>query len=227
MIIPISYPLTTKTPLYPNTPVPGIHTLRSIERGDSTNTSAITLSTHSGTHIDAPFHFCKEGKTIAGCLKLDTTFFPAYCIEVCKKKSEEIIVSDLESSISGVQNAEALLIHTGWDTIRLQDSLRYSYDHPWISPEVPLFLRQKCPKLRLFGIDQISISSVLHRDAGHECHRKFLCGERPILILEDINLSDAVEFNGTFQLHVYPYMIDDVDGIPVIAIVETEHGNLS
>lgn len=226
MIIPISYPLTTKTPLYPNTPVPIIHTLRSTEKGDSANTSVITFSTHSGTHIDAPFHFCNEGKTIAGCLTLDTIFFPAYCIGVCKKKSEEISVRDLENRISDVQNAEALLIHTGWDAIRSKDPQRYSHDHPWISPEVPHFLREKCPHLRLFGIDQISISSVLHRDAGHECHRKFLCGERPLLILEDLNLSDA-GVNGRFQLHVYPYMIDDVDGIPVIAIVETEQGNLS
>jgi arylformamidase len=222
LIIPVSYPLTIKTPLYPNTPVPIIHTLRSTEKGDRANTSAITFSTHSGTHIDAPFHFCNKGKTIAGCLTFDTTFFPSYCIDVCKKSSEEICVNDLENKISDIQNAEALLIHTGWDTIRSQDSLRYSNDHPWISPEVPQFLRQKCPKLRIFGIDQISISSVLYRDAGHECHRKFLCGERPILILEDLNLSDA-GVTGKFHLHVYPYMIADIDGIPVIAIVETEH----
>jgi kynurenine formamidase len=225
LIIPISYPLTTKTPLYPNTPVPIIHTLRSTENGDSANTGAITFSTHSGTHIDAPFHFCNEGKTIAGCLTLDNTFFPAYCIEVCKPKGEEISVSDLKNRISDVQDAEALLIHTGWDAIRSKDPQRYSQDHPWVSSEVPHFLREKCPKLRLFGIDQVSISSVLHRDAGHECHRKFLCGKRPILILEDLNLSD-IGVNGRFQLHVYPYMIDEVDGIPVIAIVETEQGNL-
>ena len=221
MIIPISYPLTTKTPLYPNTPVPIIHTLRSTEKGDSANTSAITFSTHSGTHIDAPFHFCNEGKTIAGCLTLDNTFFPAYCIEVCKKKSEKISVSDLESRISGVQNAEALLIHTGWDAIRSLDPQRYNHDHPWVSSEVPHFLREKCPQLRLFGIDQISISSVLHRDAGHECHRKFLCGEGPILILEDLNLSE-IRYKEAFRMHIYPHFIDDIDGVPVTVIAEIQ-----
>lgn len=219
MIIPISYPLTTKTPLYPNTPVPIIHALRSTEKGDSANTSVITFSAHSGTHIDAPFHFCNEGKTIAGCLTLDTVFFPAYCIDVCKTKSEEICVSDLENSISDVQNAEALLIHTGGDAIRSKDPWRYSHDHPWMSPDVPHFLREKCPHMRLFGIDQISISSVLHREAGHDCHRKFLCGEKPILILEDLNLSDT-RIKGSFRLHIYPFVIDDIDGVPVIAFAE-------
>jgi len=221
LIIPISYPLTTKTPLYPNTPLSIIHTLRSIANRDSANTSAITFSTHSGTHIDAPFHFCNEGKTIAGCLKLDNTFFPAYCIDLCKKKSEEISVSDLENSISDVQNAEALLIHTWWDSIRSKDPQRYSHDHPWVSSEVPQFLREKCPHLRLFGIDQISISSVLHRDVGHECHRKFLCGERPILILEDLNLS-ATWIKDAFRMHIYPHFIDDIDGVPVTVIAEIQ-----
>lgn len=221
MIIPISYPLTTYTPLYPNTPVPIIHTLRSTEKGDSANTSAITFSTHSGTHIDAPFHFCNNGKTIASFLTLGTTFFPVYCVDVYKPKSEEISVSDLKNSIFGVQNAEALLIHTGWDAIRSQDSLRYSHDHPWISPDVPRFLREKCPQLRLFGIDQISISSILHREDGHDCHREFLCGERPILILEDINLSD-IRYNEAFRMHIYPHFIDDIDGVPVTAIAEIQ-----
>lgn len=208
-----------KTPLYPNTPPPIIHSLRSTEKGDAANTSAITFSTHSGTHIDAPLHFCPGGKTISGCLTSDSTFFPAYCIDINKAESEEITVTDLEHCIAPVKDAEALLIHTGWDAVRLMDPDRYSHDHPWISPEVPQFLREKCPHLRLFGIDQISISSVLHREVGHESHRKFLCEGRPILILEDLNLSDT-RIMGSFRLHIYPFMIDEIDGVPVIAVIE-------
>ncbi len=219
MIIPISYPLTAKTPLYPNTPAPVIHLLRSMEQGDRANTRAITFSTHSGTHIDSPLHFCKQGKSIADCLTLDTTFFPAYCTDVPKPVSGEITVSDLEGGISQVQDAEALLIRTGWHKIRSDHPGQYCNDHPWVSPDVPQFLRENCPRLRLFGIDQISVSSVLHRVEGHACHRKFLCEEKSILLLEDLNLSDT-RVNGSFRLHIYPFMIDDIDGVPVVAIVE-------
>lgn len=219
MIIPISYPLTAKTPLYPNTPAPVIRPLRSIERGDNANTSAITYSTHSGTHIDAPLHFCKQGKTIADCLTGDTTFFPTYCIDVQKPESEEIGVSDLAGNISHIHDAEALLIRTGWHTRRSEDPERYCNDHPWISPEIPQFLREKCPRLRLFGIDQISVSSVHHRDEGHVCHREFLCGKPSILLLEDLNLSDA-QIIKAFVMHIYPHFIDDTDGAPVTVIAE-------
>jgi kynurenine formamidase len=219
MIISISYPLTMKTPLYPNTPAPVIRLLRSIEGGDSANTSSITLSNHTGTHIDAPSHFCKSGKTVADCLSWYTTFFPVFCIDIPKPVNEEICINDLEREISNIQNADALLIRTGWHTIRSKDPDRYSKEHPWVSPEVPQFLRKKCPRLRLFGIDQISISSILHRDAGRECHRKFLCEENSILVLEDLNLSDT-RIKGSFRLHIYPFMIDDMDGVPVIAVAE-------
>ena len=220
MIISISYPISSKTPLYPNTPAPVIHLLRSIECGDSANTSSITLSTHTGTHIDAPLHFCKAGATVADCLAVDTSFFPAYCIDVPKRVSEEITVDNLEGSLSQMQDAEVLLIRTSWYSIRSIDPERYCNDHPWVSPEVPQFLREQCPRLRLFGIDQISVSSPFHRDSGGECHRQFLCKDPSILLLEDANLSDVRLLDEAFTLHIYPFLIDDLDGTPVIAIME-------
>jgi kynurenine formamidase len=153
---------------------------------------------------------------------MDTKFFPAYCIDVSKPESAEICVSDLEGSIALVQDAEALLIRTGWNAIRSEDPDRYCNDHPWVSSEIPQFLRKNCPRLRLFGIDQISVSSVLHRAEGHACHQEFLCEEKFILILEDLNLLD-IHVKGIFRVHIFPYMIDNSDGIPVIAIVEIEN----
>lgn len=220
MIIPLSYPLTAESPLYPNTPAPVIHSLRSMANGDSANASAITVSAHSGTHIDAPFHFCKKGKTIAECLTDTTIFFPAYCLDVGRMNDEEIGVRDLDLLVSGIIDADALLIRTGGHRLRSEDPARYRNDHPWISPELPEFLRKKYPRLRVFGIDQISVSSILHRDAGHECHHKFLCGEKPLLILEDLNLADIGTLNA-FRLHVYPFLLGSNDGTPVIVLAET------
>ena len=208
-------------PLYPNTPEPVIHQLRSIAQGDSANTSTITFSTHAGTHIDAPYHFCKQGKTILDCLTADSTFFPTYCIDVPKPDCEEITVNDLKHCISLISDAEALLIRTGWHTLRSENPEQYCSNHPWISPEIPQYLRDQCPGLHLFGLDQISVSSPLHREVGHECHRNFLCGKKPILLLEDINLS-VVQYKEAFRLHIYPHFIDDIDGVPVTVIAEIQ-----
>jgi arylformamidase len=219
VIILLSYPLTKKMPLYPNTVAPVINSLRSMDLGDSANTSEITFSTHSGTHVDAPRHFCKKGKTIADCLSIDTTFFPVYCFDIPKPEGDEIGVDDLTDKISVANDAEAILIKTGWQNIRKVDPERYSNDHPWVSPEIPVFLREECPGIRLFGIDQISISSVLHREQGHECHQRFLCLKSPILILEDLNIPD-IQFIKAFRMNVYPFFIDAIDGVPVTVIAE-------
>lgn len=221
VIIPLSYPFSAKTPRYPNTPLPQVSRLRSIAKGDNANTSIITVPTHFGTHVDSPRHFCDLGKTIADSLTGMTTFYPTYCIDVPKSEPNDITVSDLESRIYQVCDAESILIRTGWHRVRSENPNLYSNDHPWVSPEIPRFLRDSCPDLRMFGLDQISISSILHRGSGHECHRNFLCGKRSVLLLEDLNLSDE-RIKGAFRMHIFPHFIDDIDGVPVTVIAEIQ-----
>ena len=50
--------------VYPGDPVPEKMVLNSIKNGDLYNLTALNMCTHNGTHIDAPFHFIKEGKTV-------------------------------------------------------------------------------------------------------------------------------------------------------------------
>ena len=50
--------------VYPGDPAPEKKELSSMEKGDSYNLSAFSMCAHNGTHIDAPFHFIKDGKTV-------------------------------------------------------------------------------------------------------------------------------------------------------------------
>ena len=50
--------------VYPGDPAPEKKTLSSMENGALYNLTALTMCAHNGTHIDAPFHFLKEGKTV-------------------------------------------------------------------------------------------------------------------------------------------------------------------
>jgi arylformamidase len=131
-----------------------------------------------------------------------------------------IIPEDLERQISIIPDVVALFVRTSWWKKRDLDIFSYCNDHPWISEELPDFLREKCPALRIFGIDQISVATPAHRDIGRECHRRFLCRKSPILLIEDMDLSDTRLLEGAYTLHVYPFLVDDLDGVPVIAIME-------
>ena len=50
--------------VYPGDPVPKKETLCSTDKGDLYNLTAFSMCAHNGTHIDAPFHFLKDGKTV-------------------------------------------------------------------------------------------------------------------------------------------------------------------
>ena len=50
--------------VYPGDPAPQKETLSSMEKGDLYNLSAFSMCAHNGTHIDAPAHFLRDGKTV-------------------------------------------------------------------------------------------------------------------------------------------------------------------
>ena len=50
--------------VYPDDPAPEKKIIRSMEKGEVYNLTAFSMCAHNGTHIDAPRHFIKDGKTI-------------------------------------------------------------------------------------------------------------------------------------------------------------------
>jgi hypothetical protein len=48
-------------PIYPGNPGVSVELAQSIDRGDEANVSRLELGAHTGTHVDAPFHFIPEG----------------------------------------------------------------------------------------------------------------------------------------------------------------------
>lgn len=66
--------------VYPGDPTPQKRVLSSMEKGDLYNLTAFSMCAHNGTHIDAPFHFIKGGKTVDS-IGLDTLIGMAYVAE--------------------------------------------------------------------------------------------------------------------------------------------------
>ena len=222
MLILLSRPIKEDTPLYPGTPPVAFRSHRSIAGGDSANTHIVAFQNHTGTHIDAPFHFCPDGPTVADCLGPETVWTPAYCIDIVPDGNAAITADAVAAGIRGCGDARAILLRTGGSRTRSSDPDRYRADHPYVAPDVPALLRERCPEVRVCGIDQISVSSVSHREEGRQCHRQFLCGKPPVLLLEDLDLSNPAVGNRPFRLRIYPHVIARIDAVPVTAIAETE-----
>lgn len=66
--------------VYAGDPVPEKKLLCSMQKGSLYNLTAFSMCAHNGTHIDAPFHFIKDGKTVDS-IDLDTFVGMAYVAE--------------------------------------------------------------------------------------------------------------------------------------------------
>src|SRR5678815_2632326 len=63
-IYDITAPLSPSLPVYPGDPEVTITPIAQLQWGDAANVSRLVLSSHTGTHLDAPRHFFEEGLTI-------------------------------------------------------------------------------------------------------------------------------------------------------------------
>ena len=68
--------------VYPGDPMPEKKELKSMEKGDVYNLTVFSMCAHNGTHIDAPHHFIKDGKTVDE-ICLDAFVGMAYVAEHC------------------------------------------------------------------------------------------------------------------------------------------------
>jgi len=214
----MSYPLEKDSPLYPGSPETSFSPVRSIANNDSANTSMFSFGNHSGTHIDVPLHFCDNGFSVVEMLNTENVFSPAICIDIAKELNSYISKADIEPFDEQISNAEALLIRTGFFRFRQVQSKLYTTSHPWVQPDVPDYLREICPHLKIVGLDTISISNPYNRDEGRKAHKAFLCDEFPLLLLEDTNLSDSMLLGKEFDLHIYPWIVGRVDATPVLVL---------
>lgn len=80
--------------VYPGDPAPQKETLCCMEKGDLYNLSAFSMCAHNGTHIDAPAHFIRGGKTVEQ-MPPDTFVGPCYVArgegDIGEKEAAEIL----------------------------------------------------------------------------------------------------------------------------------------
>lgn len=213
----LSYILDSDTPLYGNTPKPEISNIKSMDKGDSSNLYEIKVCNHSGTHVDAPLHFVKDGRPLSDYSLDELIFQKPLLVDIPKKAGEWIEKEDIEKlELSGVN---CLLLKTGFGKYRNEEI--YQKNNPGISPEAILFLREKYQNIRCLGIDSISVSGFQNRPRGREAHKvAFEKREKlgkPLLLIEDMNLSLVVDVK---KLLVVPWLIRGIDSAPCTVLAE-------
>lgn len=211
----LSYFMDEKTPLYGGGKGISIVSERSIANGDTANTKYLAFQNHSGTHVDFPNHFFETGKTSESFSADQWIFRKPFMVKKTAEENEIITLSGEELE-KVPQDTDFLIIKTGFGKFRMEE--KYWKYNPGFSPKLANILRIQFPLLRFIGMDFISLTSFQNRELGREAHRSFLGGEHPIMLIEDMDLSQLN--TSPISIHCLPLMINGLDGAPVTIIAE-------
>ena len=203
--IDVSVPLKSAMVHWPGDPPVVIERISGDEPGDTSVISAISMVSHSGTHIDAPAHYLPKGAGIDR-MPPDITIGKARVIEIKDRhsiKPEELIPYR-------IQKDERVLFKT-YNSQRAWHTGEFIEDYVYISLEAAQFLAGL--HIKMAGIDYLSVGSF--NTDGAATHQTLL--ENNIWIIEGLDLSAVRE--GMYELICLPLRIDGGDGAPARALI--------
>jgi arylformamidase len=225
MLIQLSHYLSEHTPFYSFLPKPKLEQIYDLGKGDLCNSFYLTVSNHAGTHVDAPRHFCSEGRRITDYELSELVFSRPAVLDVLLVDEELIEQRHLEAEVAAApQDTDLVLMRSRFGRFR-GDEWRYVDRSPGFGPAAAEFLMERFPRLRGLALDLMSVSSPAHESEGAEAHRVFLgCtryASRPILLVEDALLPDALP--QLRRVFVIPWMFDGLDSAPCTMFAEAAH----
>jgi arylformamidase len=170
---------------------------------DDVNVTRLTMSTHTGTHVDAHWHFVNEGRKLDE-IPLDRWIGPAVVVD-CTHLDRDITAEDLDA-IDVPANTTRLLFRTKNSDLWKLKPMEFVRDYVALSPSGAEWVVER--QIRLVGIDYLSIGSV--DEEGAECHLTLLRND--VLIVEGLDLSLAPA--GFYELLCFPMPVASADGAP-------------
>lgn len=219
-LIWLSHILAKNTPAYGGGDGFSIKHEKEINCGDSCNTVKLSFSNHLGSHVDAPRHFVDDGVTTESYEPNDWVFNKPIIIELEISDSEIITQEHIENICSEVDDADLVLIKTGFEKHR--NERKYWETPPGYAPELASFLSSKFESFSAIGMDTISISSYQHRELGRAAHDAFL--QNGFRIFEDLTLKALQNQTKLSKVIALPLRFDNSDGAPC-SIIGWVHKN--
>ena len=201
----ISVPLRSSMVHWPGDPPVVIERISGEGQGDAAVVSALSLVSHSGTHIDAPAHYLPQGTSI-DLMPPEITIGNVRVIEIKDSRSikpEELIPHR-------IQKDERVLFKTD-NSQRVWHTDKFIEDYVYISVEAAHLLAEL--GIKMVGIDCLSVGG--YQDDGAVTHRILL--ENGIWIIEGLDLSPVKQ--GTYELICLPLNIYGGDGAPARAVI--------
>jgi arylformamidase len=203
----ISVPVHEGMPTWPGDPALSLKLASSIAKGGVVNLTRIDMGAHTGTHMDAPFHFEAEGHGIdqfplevlvGPCRVFDLTAIPGHidraALETC--------------DLRGVTRA----------LFKTKNSRRWArgereFDKNFVAVAADGAKYLVAHGVRLVGVDYLSVEPFGSKE--HPVHHTLL--RAGVAIVEGLNLTDIAP--GDYELIALPIKLRDADGAPARVIL--------
>ena len=198
--------------MFPGDPVPAFAPASTIAV-DGYNVQHVALGTHTGTHVDAPYHVRADGARIDE-LSIDQFVTPAAIVDLRGLPLRSAISrSDLAGTLW--PSGGAAVLHTGWS--RHRGTARY-FDHPFLTPDAAQFLLDA--GVRTLALDTPNPDPTELGGGPPRLPVHGLVAEAGGIIVENLTALERIDFARPW-LSVLPLRIVGADGAPCRAVAFT------
>jgi arylformamidase len=192
-------PVRTGMPYWPGDLEPRVDVASTVE-GSGCRVSSLHLSSHSGTHIDAPAHFLSGG---GGIDRIDPWRLLGPCVVVDMTHVEKLISAREVEPLELAPHSRLLFKTRNGAALR---SAEFRRDYVALDVSAARLLVER--EVALVGIDYLSIEGF--GAPGHPVHKTLL--ERNVVIVEGVDLAEVEP--GPYELIAMPLRVVDGDGSP-------------
>lgn len=193
--------------VWPGDPKVELARVEKIEEGANANVSFMGISVHTGTHVDAPYHFLKDAAKV-DVMPLDVLIGPVQVVEL--DDSVTVIDADVVNSSQLALNVTRVLFKTRNSGFWSLDPGIFRSDFVGISADGAQALVDH--GIKLVGIDYLSIAPFKKSRPTHEVLLK-----AEMVVIEGVDLSQVNP--GNYTLICLPLKLKDTDGSPARVIL--------
>ncbi|HEY3138419.1 MAG TPA: cyclase family protein [Blastocatellia bacterium] len=202
-IYDVTVPLSQELVVYPGDPKVKINRRKRINEADSKyNLSRYSFGSHSGTHVDPPFHLIEEGLT-ADKLPLELLIGRARVVETTASCIDEAALEDFDFT------ADVRVLFKTRNSY-LWNQKNFVKDYVYISPGAARSLVND--GIKVVGIDYLSVEKF---DGEPETHTALLGAGT--IIIEGLDLREVEP--GDYEMICLPLKIKDGDGAPARVVL--------
>jgi arylformamidase len=207
-VFDITLTITPDLPVWPGDPQVELQRVAKIEDGANANVSRLAMSAHTGTHVDAPYHFLGDSPITVDQLPLNVLTGNAQVVYVPEDVS--LITRQILLSLPLIAGSKRLLFHTR--NSKFWADKKPVFQKAFVGLSLDAAETLVDIGVQLIGIDYLSVAPYKNSRPTHEALLK-----AGVVILEGIDLSQVPE--GEYELYCLPLKLGGADGAPTRAIL--------